>query len=140
MVTARWHRASSSSVRPVSSLPKSTATVPCAMEAILWPSCSGKRVKYLRFLPRRRVVPATSTASPHRVRQVGVDDGVVQDVGSVVRQGARLPRIDEGTPGTIARDVRPMHFIARQAAPTLRGSRGRTRTIRTSRLLICPSE
>jgi hypothetical protein len=33
---------------------------------------------------------------------------------------------------TIANDVNPMHFIALQAAPTFRGSRGLTSTIRTS--------
>ena len=40
---------------------------------------------------------------------------------------------------TIASEVNPMLFIARQAAPTFRGSRGLTSTILTSILpLICP--
>ena len=52
------HSSSSSSVSPVRSLPKTTATLPCSANAPFETNSSGVTSHSLRFLPRLLVVPA----------------------------------------------------------------------------------
>ena len=94
-MTARWHCASSSSVSPVSSFPNTTAVVPARIPAILSASCSGKRVKYFLFFPRRRVVPATSAASAIAEARSGWKTRSLQDVTGPVREGPGLRRVQQ---------------------------------------------
>ena len=81
--------------------------------------------------PRRRVVPATRDASP-----IACSRSVQKSAPSSTSRAwcASTPACSGsiGGPSTTASEVKPMVFMARQAAPTLRGSRGRTSTKRTS--------
>ena len=63
IVTPMVHSRSSSSSKPVLSLPKTTATLPLVRESAREANSSGKSSLFMRFFPRRLVVPAAQTQS-----------------------------------------------------------------------------